>query len=116
MTVATAALIGSAGLVSAQAPGNAPNAPAASQTAPSAGAPADKAAPSGEMKGGQAQKPVAPVKHPTSEVVKAWPPWVILTGFVFGRLHCGRSLAVQTVNTKSSRRTRYAFFAAGLRM
>lgn len=35
MTVATAALIGSAGLVSAQAPGNAPNAPAASQTAPS---------------------------------------------------------------------------------
>ena len=57
MTVATAALIGSAGLVSAQAPGNAPNAPAASQTAPSTGAPAEKAAPSGEMKGGQAQMP-----------------------------------------------------------
>lgn len=62
--VATAALIGSAGLVSAQAPGNAPNAPAASQTAPSAGAPAEKAAPAnrgaapaGEMKGGQAQMP-----------------------------------------------------------
>ncbi len=57
MTVATAALIGSAGLVSAQTPGNAPNAPAASQPAPSAGAPAEKAAPSGEMKGGQAQVP-----------------------------------------------------------
>ncbi len=62
--VATAALIGSAGLVSAQAPGNAPNAPAASQAAPPAGAPAEKAAPAnrgaapaGEMKGGQAQMP-----------------------------------------------------------
>lgn len=57
MTVATAALIGTAGLVSAQSPSNAPNTPAASQTAPSAGAPAEKAAPSGEMKGGQAQMP-----------------------------------------------------------
>jgi len=62
--VATAALIGSAGLVSAQTPGNAPNAPAASQTAPSAGAPAEKAAPmnrgdapAGGMKGEQAQMP-----------------------------------------------------------
>ncbi|MES2600151.1 MAG: DUF1236 domain-containing protein [Pseudomonadota bacterium] len=45
MTVAAAALIGSAGLASAQAPTNAPNAPAASQPAPSAGAPAEKAAP-----------------------------------------------------------------------
>ncbi len=64
ISVATAALIGSTGLVSAQSPGNAPNAPAASQTAPSAGAPAEKAAPmkpgeapSGAMKGGQAQMP-----------------------------------------------------------
>lgn len=57
MTVAAAALIGSAGLVSAQAPGNAPNAPAASQTAPPTGAPAEKVAPSGEMKGGKAQMP-----------------------------------------------------------
>ena len=61
MTVATAALIGSAGLVSAQAPTNAPNAPAASQPAPSAGAPAERAAPmnreapAGEMKGQRAQ-------------------------------------------------------------
>jgi hypothetical protein len=61
--VATAALIGSAGLVSAQTPGNAPNAPA-SQTAPSAGAPAEKAAPmnrgdapAGGLKGEQAQMP-----------------------------------------------------------
>lgn len=45
MTVAAAALIGSSGLASAQAPTNAPNAPAASQPAPSAGAPAEKAAP-----------------------------------------------------------------------
>ena len=36
-----------------------------------------------ESTGGQAQKPVAPIKHPTSAVVKAWTPWVILTGFVF---------------------------------
>lgn len=57
MTVAAAALIGSAGLVSAQAPGNAPNAPAASQTAPPTGAPAEKVAPSGEVKGGKAQMP-----------------------------------------------------------
>ncbi|MDO8977954.1 MAG: DUF1236 domain-containing protein [Afipia sp.] len=61
MTVATAALIGSAGLASAQAPTNAPNAPAASQPAPSAGAPAERAAPmnreapAGEMKGQRAQ-------------------------------------------------------------
>lgn len=61
MTVATAALIGSAGLVSAQAPTNTPNAPAASQPAPSAGAPAERAAPmnreapAGEMKGQRAQ-------------------------------------------------------------
>lgn len=61
MTVATAALIGSAGLVSAQTPGNAPNAPAASQPAPSAGAPAEttapmnREAPAGEMKGQRAQ-------------------------------------------------------------
>lgn len=61
MTVAAAALIGSAGVVSAQAPGNAPNAPAASQPAPSAGAPAERAAPmnreapAGEMKGQRAQ-------------------------------------------------------------
>lgn len=61
MTVAMAALIGSAGLVSAQAPTNAPNAPAASQPAPSAGAPAERAAPmnreapAGEMKGQRAQ-------------------------------------------------------------
>jgi len=54
MTVAAAAMIGSAGLVSAQAPGNAPNAPAASQTAPPAGAPAEKIAPSGETKSGKA--------------------------------------------------------------
>jgi lactate permease len=26
---------------------------------------------------------VAPIKHPTAAVVKAWTPWVILTGFVF---------------------------------
>lgn len=61
MTVATAALIGSAGLASAQAPTNAPNAPAASQPAPSAGAPAERAAPmnreapAGDMKGQRAQ-------------------------------------------------------------
>jgi hypothetical protein len=62
--VATAALIGSAGFVSAQTPGNAPNAPAASQAAPSAGAPAERAAPmkhgdapAGGMKGDQAQMP-----------------------------------------------------------
>jgi hypothetical protein len=61
MTVATAALIGSAGLVSAQTPGNVPNAPAAAQPAPPAGAPAEKAAPmnreapAGEMKGQRAQ-------------------------------------------------------------
>lgn len=64
ISVATAALIGSAGLVSAQSPGNAPNAPAASQTTPSTSAPAEKAAPmkrgdapSGAMKGNQAQMP-----------------------------------------------------------
>jgi lactate permease len=26
---------------------------------------------------------VAPIKHPTAAVVKAWTPWVILTVFVF---------------------------------
>lgn len=62
VTVATAALIGSAGFVSAQSPGNAPNAPAASQNAPAAGAPAEKTAPMnrGEVpstKGGQARMP-----------------------------------------------------------
>ncbi len=50
--VATAALIGSAGLVSAQTPGNAPNAPAASQ---GAGGAAERAAPMD--RGGQAQMP-----------------------------------------------------------
>lgn len=57
--VAAAALIGSAGLVSAQTPGNAPSAPAASQGAGSAGeraAPMDRGNDSG-MKGGQAQMP-----------------------------------------------------------
>ncbi len=64
ISVAAAALIGSAGLVSAQSPGNSPNAPAASQAAPATGAPAEKAAPmkrgdapSGAMKGDQAQMP-----------------------------------------------------------
>jgi len=56
--VATAALIGSAGLVSAQTPGNAPNAPAASQggsSAPERAAPMDRGGDS--MKGGPAQMP-----------------------------------------------------------
>lgn len=65
MTAAVAALIGTAGIASAQAPNNAPNAPAASQSAPSGmqGAPAEKTAPmnrgdsSGGMKGGQAEMP-----------------------------------------------------------
>lgn len=55
--VAAAALIGSAGLVSAQTPGNAPSAPAASQGAGGAG---ERAAPMDRgdgMKGGQAQMP-----------------------------------------------------------
>lgn len=64
-TAAIAALIGTTGVVSAQAPGNAPNAPAASQPAPSAGqgAPSEKAAPMNRgdspsgMKGGQAEMP-----------------------------------------------------------
>lgn len=64
-TAAIAALIGTTGMVSAQAPGNAPNAPAASQPAPSAGqgAPSEKAAPMNRgdspsgMKGGQAEMP-----------------------------------------------------------
>ncbi len=65
MTAAMSALIGATGVVSAQAPSNAPNAPAASQPAPSTSqsAPAEKAAPmkrgdspSG-MKGGQAEMP-----------------------------------------------------------
>lgn len=70
MTAAMAALIGTTGMVSAQAPGSAPNAPAASQPAPSAGqsGPAEKAtpmnrgegsdtkAPANGMKGGQAEK------------------------------------------------------------
>lgn len=63
-TAAIAALIGSTGIVSAQAPGSAPNAPAASQPAPPAGqsGPAEKAAPTNRgdspsgMKGGQAEK------------------------------------------------------------
>jgi hypothetical protein len=64
ISVAMAALIGGAGLASAQSPGNAPNAPAASQAAPATSAPAEKAAPmkrgdapSGAMKGDQAQMP-----------------------------------------------------------
>lgn len=57
--VATAALIGSTELVSAQTPGNAPSAPAASQGAGGAGeraAPMDRSGESG-VKGGQAQMP-----------------------------------------------------------
>ena len=65
MTAALAALIGTTGVVSAQSPGNAPNAPAAAQPAPSAGqgAPGEKAAPMNRgdspsgMKGGQAETP-----------------------------------------------------------
>ena len=56
--VATAALIGSVGLVSAQTPGNAPNAPAATQGAGGAGessAPMDRG--NTGIKGGQAQMP-----------------------------------------------------------
>ncbi len=70
MTAAVAALIGTTGMVSAQAPSSAPNAPAASQPAPPAiqGAPAEKAAPMNRgdasdtkaptngVKGGQAEK------------------------------------------------------------
>lgn len=70
-TAAIAALIGTTGMVSAQAPGNAPNAHAASQSSPSTsqGAPAEKAAPmkrgdgadtkapTNGMKGGQAEMP-----------------------------------------------------------
>ncbi len=64
-TAAMAALIGTAGMASAQAPNNAPNAPAATQSAPSGmqGAPAVKTVPmnrgdsSGGMKGGQAEMP-----------------------------------------------------------
>lgn len=69
ITTAMAALIGTAGIASAQAPAGAPNAPAASQSAPAANqaAPADKAAPTRAdtpgakstndgMKGGQAEK------------------------------------------------------------
>lgn len=59
--VATAALIGSAGLVSAQAPNNAPNAPAASQGTGGASGAGERSAPvdrgSDSMKGGQAQMP-----------------------------------------------------------
>lgn len=62
-TAAMAALIGSAGIASAQAPNNAPNAPAATQPAPSGiqNAPAEKMAPmnrgdsSGGAKGGQTE-------------------------------------------------------------
>jgi hypothetical protein len=62
ITTAMAALIGTAGIASAQAPNNAP---AATQSAPSGmqGAPAEKTAPmnrgdsSGNMKGGQAEMP-----------------------------------------------------------
>jgi len=65
MTAAMAALIGTTGVVSAQAPSNAPNAPAASQPTPSTGqgTPAEKAAPMNRgdspsgMKGGQAEMP-----------------------------------------------------------
>lgn len=56
--VAAAALIGSAGLVSAQTPGNAPSAPAASQGTGGAGERATPMDRGGEsMKGGQAQMP-----------------------------------------------------------
>lgn len=58
ISVAAAALIGSAGLVSAQMPGNAPSAPAASQGAGGAGessAPMDRG--NTGVKGGQAQMP-----------------------------------------------------------
>ena len=63
ISVAAAALIGSAGVVSAQSPGNAPNAPAASQAAPPTSAPAETTAPMkrgdtpGAMKGDRAQMP-----------------------------------------------------------
>jgi len=36
-----------------------------------------------EADGGKALPPVAPKQHPRAAVVKAWTPWVILTGFVF---------------------------------
>jgi hypothetical protein len=57
MTAAMAALIGTTGVVSAQAPSNAPNAPAASQPTPSTGqgTPAEKAAPM-NREGGNAQR------------------------------------------------------------
>jgi len=59
--VAAAALIGTAGLASAQTPGNAPNAPAAAQGAGGAGGAAERAAPmerGDSMKGGgHAQMP-----------------------------------------------------------
>lgn len=63
LTAAMAALIGTTGVVSAQAPGSAPNAPAATQGAPaektapmSRGDSSDTKAPANGMKGGQAEK------------------------------------------------------------
>jgi len=33
--------------------------------------------------GGEAREPTVPTRHPRSEVIRAWTPWIILTVFVF---------------------------------